>query len=43
MGFRPGPPSKVHDPIGYERYYQDYSWFWWLVAAMVAIFVLRGC
>lgn len=37
------PPSKIHDPIGYERYYAGTNIFAVIFWIGLALFLLKGC
>lgn len=37
------PPSKIHDPIGYDRYYAGTNIFGIIFWIVVVFFVVKGC
>lgn len=38
------PPSKIHDPIGYDRYYAESNFWGWIVfIGLILFFFARGC
>lgn len=39
------PPSKVHDPIGYDRYYagSNIGVGGWIALFILAALILKGC
>lgn len=37
------PPSKIHDPIGYERYYASSNIGGYILIIIAIVFLLKGC
>jgi|APGre2960657373_1045057.scaffolds.fasta_scaffold118286_2 hypothetical protein len=37
------PPSKIHDPIGYDRYYSGSNIFGYILLIVAIVFLLKGC
>jgi hypothetical protein len=36
------PPSKIHDPIGYDRYYSN-SGIGYVLFFVLIFFLIKGC
>ena len=37
------PPSKIHDQIGYDRYYSGSNIAGYILLIVAIVFLLKGC